>query len=202
MTRLTGFIFIKRSALPATSQIPRGGCQLPLAFPRLFIVLENVLNHPIFIPIMKIHAWHMWQNAVHNLSIRKKAVLCLKWFINFDRPGRAWATSLWICTGWARAGLGVHGPGLGWARIWWARGEHWWGITVHTSFASFSPVALGCMNTRVVVTNGDVLDVNVRSLVPDVTLQFPQELGVPVTVGRLTGLKKSTSRMPSWSPKR
>ena len=38
------------------------------------------------------------------------------------------------------------------------------------------------MNTRVVVTNGNVLDVNVRSLIPDVTLQFPQELGVPVTV--------------------
>ena len=34
------------------------------------------------------------------------------------------------------------------------------------------------------MTNGDVLDVNdvnVRSLVPVVTLQFPQELGVPVT---------------------
>ena len=53
------------------------------------------------------------------------------------------------------------------------------------------------MNTRVVVTNGDVLDVNVRSLVLDVTLQFPQELGVPVTVDRMAGLKKSTSRMPS-----
>ena len=46
------------------------------------------------------------------------------------------------------------------------------------------------MNKRVVVTNGNVLDVNVRSLVPDVSLQFPQELGVPVTVDRLTGLKK------------
>ena len=56
------------------------------------------------------------------------------------------------------------------------------------------------MNTRV-VTNGDVLDVNVRSLAPDVTLQFPQELGLPVTVDRMTGLKKSTSRMPPRSQK-
>ena len=47
------------------------------------------------------------------------------------------------------------------------------------------------------MTNGDVLDVNVRLLVPDVTLQFPQELGEPVTLGRLTALKKSASRMPS-----
>ena len=39
--------------------------------------------------------------------------------------------------------------------------------------------------------NGDVLDVNVRPLVPDVTPQYPQELGVPVIVGRLTGFKKS-----------
>ena len=51
--------------------------------------------------------------------------------------------------------------------------------------------------TSVVVTNGDVLDVNVRALVPDVTPQFPQELGAPVIVGRLTGLKNSSSRMPS-----
>ena len=51
------------------------------------------------------------------------------------------------------------------------------------------------------MTNGDVLDVNVRSLVPDVTLQFPQELGVSVTVDRMAGLKKSTSRMPSLPPK-
>ena len=46
------------------------------------------------------------------------------------------------------------------------------------------------------MTNGDVLDVNVRSLVSDVTLQFPQEMGLPVTVDRMTGLKKSTNRMP------
>ena len=54
--------------------------------------------------------------------------------------------------------------------------------------------------SSVVVMNGDV-HVNARSLVTDVTLQFPQELGVLVTVDRMAGLKKSTSRMQSWSQK-
>ena len=51
------------------------------------------------------------------------------------------------------------------------------------------------MNPRVVVMNGDV-HVNVRPLVPDVTLQFPQEC-ITGHSRRMDGLKKSTSMMPS-----